>query len=277
MPRVSAYVPCYNNRATIRRAVESVLAQTVRPDEILVVDDGSVDDSVDTLSGLGIRVVRHETNLGRGATRARAMRELQGDFVVCCDATNILDDHFVERALPWFGDADVVAVVGRLTQRGAAGVVDRWRGRHLFKMDAVQGVQSAGNLSTSGAVVRASAVAAVGGFNPRLRHTEDGDLGRRLLNVGLRVVYDPALEVVSAISNTLPQVLERYWRWYADVGESISWHGYLRTIAYSIKAMAAADLRARDPLSIPISLAVPHYQFWRSMLRRWRRSRRSTT
>ena len=87
---VSAYVPCFNNAATVRRAVESLLAQTVPPDEIIVIDDGSTDGSCEQLAGLPVRSIRHETNLGRGATRGHAMREVRHEFVLSCDATNAL-------------------------------------------------------------------------------------------------------------------------------------------------------------------------------------------
>ena len=70
--KVTVYVPCLNNRSTIRQAVSSVFEQTTRPAEVIVIDDGSTDGSTDRLAGLHVRVIRHEQNLGRGATRARA-------------------------------------------------------------------------------------------------------------------------------------------------------------------------------------------------------------
>ena len=92
---VGAYVPCFNDTATLRRSVESVLGQTVRPAEVLVVDDGSADDVTPALRGLDVRTIRHDRNLGRGAARARAMAELHQEFVLCCDAPNILAPTFV--------------------------------------------------------------------------------------------------------------------------------------------------------------------------------------
>jgi hypothetical protein len=51
----------------------------------------------------------------------------------------------------------------------------------------------------------------------------------------------------------------------------VSIRGYWRAIGFSVKVLAAADLRARDPLGVPISLVAPHFQFWRSALRRMRK------
>lgn len=270
IPSVGAYVPCFNNVDTVRDAVESLLAQTVAPSEVVVIDDGSTDMSATALRGLPARIVRHERNMGRGAARARAMRELEYEFVLCCDATNVLEPTFIEKGLSWFDEDTVAAVVGRLTQRPARNVVERWRGRHLFKTGSAGQVRRGGGLSTWGTLVRTAAVRNVGGYNPDLRHSEDADLAHRLLASGFEIVHDPDLQVISVASNTLSQVLERYWRWYAGAAEAVCWRGYWRNIGYSIKAMAAADLRDGDPLSVPVSLVMPHYQFWRSWFRRLR-------
>jgi glycosyltransferase involved in cell wall biosynthesis len=264
VPAVSAYVPCFNNETTVRRAVESLLSQTTPPAELLVVDDGSSDRSMDVLRGLPVRVIRHERNLGRGAVRACAMREVAHDVVACCDATNVLEPDFISRGLRWLEDERVAAVFGRITQPPPRTAAERWRGRHLFKLDAPHAVRHGASLSTFGTLVRASAVRAAGGFDPRLRHTEDGDLGTRLRAGGLDVVYDPRLTVTSIARNSVSDVLERYWRWYAGRDEAVTWRGYWKNVGYSVRGMAAADLRAGDPSSAVISLVSPHYQYWRS-------------
>jgi glycosyltransferase involved in cell wall biosynthesis len=261
---VTAYVPCHNAAATLRRAVESVLAQTLKPAEVLVVDDGSTDGSVDAVRDLDVRIIAHPRNLGRGESRARAMSEARHEYVLCCDATNLLEPAFVEKALPWFDDRQVAAVFGRITQPPAANLAERWRGRHLFKVDLAQEPRRQASLSTWGTLVRASAVERVGGYDRRLRHTEDGELGGRLLAANFEVVYDARLTVTSIAPNTLGQVLERHWRWYAGANPSANWREYRKSIAHSIKGMAMDDLRAGDPLSVPVSLLSPHYHFWRS-------------
>jgi glycosyltransferase involved in cell wall biosynthesis len=265
MTPYSAYVPCYNAEATIRRAVESVLAQTIEPADVMVVDDGSRDRSIEAIRDLNVRVIAMPGNLGRGEARARAMSEARHDLVLCCDATNVLEPAFVEKALPWFSDPQVAAVFGRITQARATSVAERWRGRHLFKIDRVHEPVRRQSLCTWGTLVRASAVQQVGGYDRRLRHTEDGELGSRLLAANLDVVFDPQLEVTSIAANTLGQVLERHWRWYAGTHPSASWREYRKSIAYSIKCMAMDDLRDGDLLSVPVSLLTPHYHFWRSL------------
>jgi cellulose synthase/poly-beta-1,6-N-acetylglucosamine synthase-like glycosyltransferase len=196
------------------------------------------------------------------------MAEARHDFVVCCDATNVLEAAFIEKALAWFASPDVAAVFGSITQRPAQTVSERWRGRHLFKVDLDQQVQRGASFATGGAMVRASAVRGVGGYDSRLRQREDADLGERLLGGGFDVVFDPALTFTAIAPNSAAEVLERYWRWGAGAGDAASWTWYRKQIAYSVKVMARQDLAAGDFLSIPLSLIVPHYQFWRSLVDR---------
>ena len=265
---VTAYVPCFNNAATVVQAIESLRKQTGPVAELFVVDDGSTDGSRAVAANAGVRVVPLQRNSGRGTVRARAMVEAHQEFVVCCDATNYLAPDFVAGAMRWFDDPKVAGVFGRITQDRPTGLSDRWRGRHLFKTRELMTVKHQALLSTWGCVLRKSAVLTVGNFDSRLRHSEDADLGRRLLAQGFDVVFDPELRVFAGVTNSVGQVLERYWRWYAGVDERVSWRQYLKQIVYAAKVMAVQDLRERDVWAVPISLFSPHYQFWKSWARR---------
>lgn len=268
MKGVSAYVPCFNNARTVARALTSIHRQTIPIDQIFLVDDASTDSSRAVADQLGVRVVTLEHNLGRGAVRALALDLAKHPLVLCCDATNYLPEDFMLRASHWFADPNVAAVFGRIWQSDSTCLSDRWRGRHLFKVDQDMKVQHRALLSTYGCVLRKDYVIMVGNFDPSLRHSEDADLGHRLLDAGLDVVFDPNLYVVAGVSNTILEVLERYWRWYAGKNEDISLREYAKKIWFSFRVMALLDLRDGDFLSVPISLFVPHYQFWRSWLNR---------
>lgn len=265
--KISAYIPCYNNEPTLAQAIASIRQQTVPVAEFFVIDDGSTDGSRRIAEGLGVRVIRHEQNLGRGAGRARAMMEARHDLVLSCDAANALGFDFLSHALKWFSEAKMAAVYGRMNQLPSHSVVDRWRGRHLFKINLATKLpaQRGASLALGGAVLRKSAVLGAGNFNAQLRHSEDRELGDRLLRSGWEVVFDPEMEVTAVASSSLGQVLERYWRWYAGVKGEVTWKGYFKMVTYSITVMARQDLSASDPLSVPISLLCPHYQFWRSV------------
>jgi glycosyltransferase involved in cell wall biosynthesis len=270
---ISAYIPCFNNTATLAAALKSIRQQSVPIAELMVIDDGSKDNPSKIAQDFGARIIRHEKNLGRGAARARALQEATHSMILSCDATNRLGVDFVERALPWFESAKVAAVFGRIWAEDNSTVVQRWRGRHLFKTEVQLPVNRRASLATWGVLMRRSHVVAVGNFDSNLRHSEDADLGERLLNAGFDLVFDPAIHVFSLAANTLLEVLERYWRWYAGKDERVNWRLYFKQIAYSLKVMARQDLQEGDMMSVPISLFSPHYQFWKSWARRQQKTR----
>jgi GT2 family glycosyltransferase len=265
---LTGYVPFCNNGSTVLPALRSLADQRPALEEVFALDDGSTDGGAKLLEANGFRCLRQPGNLGRGAARQRAMLEAKGELIVCCDATNILPPDFVSRLLPWFEDPQVAAVYGRIKDPEPRGAVGRWRARHLFKAGESMGVGHRAFLITYGTLMRRSAVIEVGNFDPTLRHSEDAELGQRLLAAGYDIVFDPAAPVLCNVQNTLAQVLERYWRWYAGPGEEVSWRGYGRNLVFSFKAMVWQDLKAGDPGAAMISLLCPHYQFWKSRRRR---------
>lgn len=242
-------------------ALPAVIAawQAVTTESILVIDDGSTDGSAEIAERAGARVIRCIPNAGRGAARQRGMSETLTPLVVMGDSAQIPADDFLSRAVAHFSDAQVGAVFAHITQAASRSFVERWRGRHLFKMGTVEFKRQA-LLSTSLCVLRREAVEQVGGFDPQLRAGEDAELGRRLLAAGWDVIADPALRATCVQHDSAHALLVRYARWNSPQG--LRGRDWLRQMAYAVKVMVREDLRARDPLCALLSLAAPFYQ-WR--------------
>jgi len=87
MPQVSVIIPTYNSAQYLKQAVDSVLAQTYRDFEILVVDDGSTDDTENLMKGYGapVRYIR-QSNGGVAKARNRGIEESRGEYVAFLDA-----------------------------------------------------------------------------------------------------------------------------------------------------------------------------------------------
>ncbi|MBN4046688.1 glycosyltransferase family 2 protein [bacterium AH-315-P07] len=87
-PRISVVIPLYNQSDSIRRTLESVLAQSFEDFEVLVVDDGSTDAGGDVVSGLEYARVQliHQENSGVSAARNRGISEARGKIVAFLDA-----------------------------------------------------------------------------------------------------------------------------------------------------------------------------------------------
>lgn len=89
-PTVSVVIPCYNASPFLRETLDSVLAQTYPAAEVLVIDDGSTDDSAAIAESYGppVRVIRQE-NQGESVARNRGIDEAAGDWVAFLDADDL--------------------------------------------------------------------------------------------------------------------------------------------------------------------------------------------
>ena len=99
VPKVSVLVATYNAGSYLRPSIESLLHQTYQNLEILVIDDGSDDGSIDSIAGLPderIRIIR-QGHSGRSRALNRALKEMKGEFYATHDADDLSDDHRIER------------------------------------------------------------------------------------------------------------------------------------------------------------------------------------
>jgi glycosyltransferase involved in cell wall biosynthesis len=113
-PTVTIITPCYNGARFIERTIQSALAQSRPPLEIIVVDDGSTDESAALAEAFGppVRVVR-QANQGESVARNRALAEARGSHVLFLDADDLLQPEALEhltKALE--GQPGAVALMG---------------------------------------------------------------------------------------------------------------------------------------------------------------------
>ena len=184
-PRVSAIVTTYNYAAYISAALDSVLGQTRPPDEVVVIDDGSTDDTsqiVARYAQAGVRYLRQE-NQGAGAARNRGICETQGDLLAFLDADDLWLPDKLERQLACLAARPELGLVsGQMIwwdQETEARWIERFgvpAGRDVTRELVVRNV--VGNPSM--VLARRATIEAVGGFDPCLRWGQDWDLWIRL-------------------------------------------------------------------------------------------------
>lgn len=105
-PRISIIIPCYNQAEYLEDAIESAYHQTKPPHEIIVIDDGSTDNSLEVacryqfahLPGIQSPVkVIHQVNKGLSSARNTGIMAATGDYILPLDADDILIENAVER------------------------------------------------------------------------------------------------------------------------------------------------------------------------------------
>ena len=99
---VSVIIPTYNNEATIDRAIVSVMMQSFKDWELIVVNDGSTDGTGDILSAYKDRlgdkytIITNEKNMGVGISRKRGVDAAKGEFITFLDSDDFLTPNFLE-------------------------------------------------------------------------------------------------------------------------------------------------------------------------------------
>lgn len=127
--KISVVIPAYNAASTIDAAVESVLAQTVAPDEILVLDDGSTDDTFRHLEAHQSKVtVFRQSNHGVAHARNYLCRQAKGEVVAFLDADDVWHPQYLQTQCRQLEEHSQTAAgfTGHVTFRGSNGYT--WEG-----------------------------------------------------------------------------------------------------------------------------------------------------
>lgn len=112
-PLVSVIIPSYNHERYLPHAVESVLSQSYQDCELIIVDDGSHDGSVDYITALNDHRVRTflQTNQGAHAAINRGIREARGEYIAILNSDDAFEQNRIARALQVFQDVKDVSLV----------------------------------------------------------------------------------------------------------------------------------------------------------------------
>jgi hypothetical protein len=181
--RISVVIPCYNHAHYLPLAVESVLAQTRPPEEIVVVDDGSTDETAAIAARYAPRA-RHlwRPNGGLSAARNTGIAATTGELLAFLDADDMWRPEFLaqlSRALDEHPAAGVVHCAARCVDRDG-----QWLPQTAAHPIAPQRVHDAlieGNyLPAHSVLLRRACLDAVGGFDESMRASEDWDMWLRL-------------------------------------------------------------------------------------------------
>lgn len=193
--KVSLVIAAYNAGEYIARALTSVAKQTRPPDEVIVIDDGSKDDTAEQVKSFkrqsSLKVVlQRQANRGLAATRNVGVRSAQGDLVAFLDADDVIYPEFLEQAVggmeahpEWavcFSDRDVVNADGQLIARdldhpGFQSIEKRHVGNDLWELSDPDLFckMVVGNLIPMTILFRRAEIGATGYFDEDLRYGED--------------------------------------------------------------------------------------------------------
>jgi glycosyltransferase involved in cell wall biosynthesis len=180
-PRVSVIIPTYNRGWIVKEAIESVLAQDYRDFELIVVDDGSTDNTDDILNSYrGDIMVFRQENQGVSAARNRGLAEASGRFIAFLDSDDLWLPQKLFRQVEFFNknpDAQICQTEETWIRKGVR-VNPKKRHKKPWGMIFEPSLALC-LVSPSAVMIRRSLLEKVGGFDETLPACEDYDLWLR--------------------------------------------------------------------------------------------------
>jgi glycosyltransferase involved in cell wall biosynthesis len=179
---ISVVIPCYNADSSVAAAIESALRQTYRSVQVIVVDDGSTDGSIDVIRGFGDRITTViQENRGPGPARNRGIEEACGEFLAFLDA----DDYWRDDCLDHLSTALVesnadIAYCGWQNVGASGGRGEPYVPPDYEALDKVERFLAGCPWPIHACLLRTEQVHAIGGFDERWSTSMDYDLWLRL-------------------------------------------------------------------------------------------------
>ena len=232
---VSILVPAFNEGPVIEAAIRSLLELDWPSFEIIVVDDGSTDDTYERARALegryGAATVRvvHKQNAGKASALNTGLVVASSPFVLCMDADSRLERETLRRAMRHFADPRVGAVAGnvKVVNRGTL-----WT--RLQALEYIQGLnlprRAQGFLRVVNiipgpiGVFRRHVLAQVGGYDTDT-FAEDADVTIKILGAGWQIVYEEGAVAWTEAPETVHDLLKQRYRWTRGILQSLRKRG----------------------------------------------------
>ncbi len=217
---VTLYIPCFNTASYLDKVIPAVMMQTYPLKEVLIIDDGSTDSTVETAqryidsTKYPLRIIRHPNNRGLAAARNTGIKAANSEFIASLDGDCVPEPNWLEELMAHFSDKAVVGVGGMLIESTIRGVADKWRALHMKQDWGRDVIINPRFLFGHSNVFRVSAIQNAGGYDERFRtNAEDYHISLSLYKAGHRLIYEPNAKVHHLKVDTIRSVLTAYWRY----------------------------------------------------------------
>jgi glycosyltransferase involved in cell wall biosynthesis len=195
--KISVVIPAYNGGTQLDECLNAIARLATAPGEIILVDDGSTDGSIEKAAARGIRILATSGRQGPAAARNIGAQATTGDIVFFLDADVCVHDDAMERLTAAFADPGTDAVIGSYDDDPSSrDFLSQYK--NLMHCFVHQNANSEASTFWSGCgAIRRDVFLAMSGFDASYKRPaiEDIELGYRLRGAGRRILLDRGLRV----------------------------------------------------------------------------------
>lgn len=184
--RISVIIPCYNQGQYLAQAIESVLGQTIKPYEVIVVNDGSQDETRYIAKSYSVKYIEQK-NKGLASARNTGIMNMTGDWFMPLDADDMMLENCLETIAKQETDADIIAPSFRCfgVNTGDVILMDNPTLRDFKPVDFKSPMNRIGYFSA----IKKEALLEIGGYSPKMTWGwEDYALWIDLLSRGKKIL-----------------------------------------------------------------------------------------
>jgi cellulose synthase/poly-beta-1,6-N-acetylglucosamine synthase-like glycosyltransferase len=286
--RIAVVVPVRNGRAEVAQCIRACRAQTRPPDELVIVDNGSSDDTAAVASAAGVGVLR-EPIRGSYRARNRGWRSTTADIVAFTDVDCVPSPNWLAELTEPFSDPAVAGVGGAIIQAELNSPSQRWMVERKF-LDQAQNAahEFLPFFATANVAYRRSVLEELDGFEEAYLSGGDCDMSWRVQALAAgTLVYRPTAEVQHHVGESLSEVTSRWYRYEAEhillKRRWSDWPGYPPSQGFFSRTKQVWQLPLRlgywaltdRPVSVPLIDAAAAISRERGRLRGWIDARHS--
>ena len=236
LPMVTLVVPAYNEGPVIQPAIRSLLALDYPNYEIIVVDDGSTDDTYEKAievaresRDIRVRVVT-KRNGGKAEALNTGMSVAQGEFILNMDGDTKLSPNTLRACVRHFDNPSIGAVAGNVKVLNRENMLT-----NIQALEYIEGLAMARKAQSFMRVVniipgplgmfRKSVLKQVGGYDPDT-FAEDCDLTLKILMRGWHIAYEPSAVALVETPSRLLDLLKQRYRWTRGILQATKKHSH---------------------------------------------------
>lgn len=212
---ISVVIPAWNACSTIHRCLDSITRQTILPCEILLVDDGSTDNTVAIAKKYNVSLLSTGGRKGPATARNIGAEVATGNVILFLDSDVIVPSDLIEKTAAHFTDESIWAVQTLYTPVcPAENSVSQYQNYYYYyNLNRMPDGQTA-TFATWCSAVRRDRFTEIGGFNIRIPEptVEDEELGYTIVDSGGIIILDKTIQVTHLASYSLAQFTGRRLR-----------------------------------------------------------------